>query len=198
MPYNAVVIGASAGGFHALGKLIPKFPKEFSMPIFIVQHISPTSDNYLATFLNKLSNLLVKEADEKEEIKAGYIYIAPPNYHLLIEEDHTISLSTEEKKNYSRPSIDILFETAAIAFGNKLIGIVLTGANNDGAEGLLAIKNAGGFCIVQKPMDAEEETMPVAAIEKAKPDKILKLDEIANFIIKLDNPIKQKKQIKDK
>ena len=198
MPYNAVVIGASAGGFHALGKLIPKFPKEFSMPIFIVQHTSPTSDNYLATFLNKLSNLIVKEADEKEEIKSGYIYIAPPNYHLLIEEDHTISLSTEEKKNYSRPSIDILFETAAIAYGNNLIGVVLTGANNDGAEGLLAIQNAGGFCIVQKPIDAEEETMPVAAIEKAKTNKILKLDEIANFIIKLDNPKKQKKQTKDK
>ncbi len=193
MPYNAVVIGASAGGFHALGKLIPKFPKEFSIPIFIVQHTSPASDNYLAKFLNKLSNLKVKEADEKEEIRSGYVYIAPPNYHLLIEEDHTISLSTEEKKNYSRPSIDILFETAAIAYGNGLIGVVLTGANNDGAEGLFAIKNAGGYCIVQKPKDAEVETMPMAAIEQAKPDKVLKLDEIANVIIKLDNSKKEKK-----
>lgn len=192
MPYNAVVIGSSAGGFNALGKLIPKFPKEFSIPIFIVQHTSPNSDNFLAKFLNKLSNLKVKEADEKEEIKAGYVYIAPPNYHLLIEEDHTISLSTEKKKNYSRPSIDILFETAAIAYGNSLIGIVLTGANNDGSAGLLAIKNAGGYCIVQKPTDAEVETMPIAAIELAKPNKILKLDEIVDFIIKLDNPLKQK------
>lgn len=185
MPYKAIVIGASAGGFHALGKLIPEFPKKFQLPIIIVQHTSPTSDNYLATFLNKLSKLKVKEVDEKEEIKPGYVYIAPPNYHILIEEDQTISLSTEKKRNYSRPSIDILFETAAITYGNSLIGIVLTGANNDGAEGLLAIKNAGGFCIVQEPKDAEAEAMPVASIEKVKPNKILKLDEIANFIIEL-------------
>ncbi len=193
MPYKAVVIGASAGGFHALGKLIPKFPKEFSMPIFIVQHTSATSDNYLVRHLNKLSSLKVKEADEKEIIQSGYVYIAPPNYHLLIEEDHTLSLSTERKKNYSRPSIDILFETAAIAYNDSLIGVVLTGANHDGANGLLEIKNAGGFCIVQHPKDAEVDTMPVSAIELAKPNKILKLDEIANYIIELDTPRKPKK-----
>ncbi|HJN05902.1 MAG TPA: chemotaxis protein CheB [Bacteroidales bacterium] len=198
MSYNAVVIGASAGGFYAFRKLIPKMPKDFSMPILIVQHTSPTSDNYLAQFLNKLSKLNVKEVDEKEEIKSGYVYIAPPNYHLLIEEDHTLSLSTEEKKNYSRPSIDILFETAAIAYGKSLIGIILTGANDDGAEGLLAIQKAGGFCIVQKPDDAEVDTMPIAAIEQAKPNKILKLDEIAKFLTKLDNPVKQKTQTKNK
>lgn len=113
-------------------------------------------------------------------------------------EDHTLSLSTEEKKNYSRPSIDILFETAAIAYGKSLIGIILTGANDDGAEGLLAIKKAGGFCIVQKPDDAEVDTMPIAAIEQAKPNKILKLDEIAKFLTKLDNPVKQKTQTKNK
>jgi len=187
MSYKAVVIGASAGGFHALRKLISKLPKEFSMPVFIVQHLSPVSDNYMAKFINKLSKLNVKEADEKEKIGSGTVYISPPNYHMLIEEDLTIALSTEEKKNYSRPSIDILFETAAYAYGSKLIGIVLTGANNDGADGLLKIKNAGGYCIVQEPSEAEAPAMPLAAIKKAKPSKVLKLTEIANLLIELDN-----------
>lgn len=186
MSYKAVVIGASAGGFYALRELIPKLPKKFSMPIFIVQHISPTSDNYMSHFLNKLSKLEVKEADEKENIKSGYVYISPPNYHLLIEEDNTISLSTEEKMNYSRPSIDILFETAAIAYGDSLIGIILTGANNDGAHGLLKIKNRGGYCIVQEPSEAETDAMPIAAIETATPDKVLTLDKIADLLIELD------------
>ena len=125
--------------------------------------------------------------DEKEKIESGTVYISPPNYHMLIEEDLTIALSTEEKKNYSRPSIDILFETAAYAYGSKLIGIVLTGANNDGADGLLKIKNAGGYCIVQEPSEAEAPAMPLAAIKKAKPSKVLKLTEIANLLIELDN-----------
>ena len=193
MHYKAVVIGSSAGGFHALGELIPKFPKDFSMPIFIVQHTAATSDNYLARHLDKLSKLIVKEADEKEVIQPGYVYIAPPNYHLLIEEDYTLSLSTEAKKNYSRPSIDILFETAAIAYSDSLIGVVLTGANNDGAKGLQVIKEAGGFCIVQHPKEAHVDTMPISAIELVKPNKILKLDDIANFIIELDKKKKPKK-----
>jgi two-component system chemotaxis response regulator CheB len=184
--YKAVVIGASAGGFHALRKLLTRFPKDFSMPIFIVQHISPTSDNYMAKFLNKKSELVVKEADEKEIIKGGTVYISPPNYHLLIEEDNTLSLSTESKKNYSRPSIDILFESAAYTYGNGLIGVVLTGANSDGAEGLLTIKNFGGYCIVQEPTEAESTAMPLAAIEKVSPNKVLKLNDIANLIVELD------------
>ena len=147
----------------------------------------------MAKHLDKLSNLIVKEADEKEIIQSGYVYIAPPNYHLLIEEDHTLSLSTEAKKNYSRPSIDILFETAAIAFTDSLIGVVLTGANNDGAKGLLEIKKAGGYCIVQQPKDAHVDTMPVSAIELVKPNKILNIDDIADFIIELDKRRKPEK-----
>ncbi len=185
--YKAVVIGASAGGFHALKKLLTKLPNEFSMPIFIVQHMSPTSDNYMAEFLNKKSDLVVKEADEKEEIKGGTVYIAPPNYHMLIEEDFSISLSTENKINYSRPSIDILFESASFVYGRSLIGVVLTGANSDGTNGLLSIKNNGGYCIVQEPTEAESTAMPLAAIEKVAPHKVLKLKDIASFLIKLDN-----------
>jgi len=184
--YKAVVIGASAGGFHALRKLLTKLPKGFSMPIFIVQHISPTSDNYMAQFLNGKAELKVKEADEKEIIVGGTVYIAPPNYHLLIEEDLTISLSTEGKVNYSRPSIDILFESAAYVYGDSLIGIVLTGANSDGATGLHTIKKFGGYCIVQEPTEAESTAMPLAAIEKVSPNDVLKLSDIAKLLVTLD------------
>jgi len=184
--YKAVVIGASAGGFYALRELLTKLPREFSMPIFIVQHISPTSDSYMARYLNKKSEIIVKEADEKEKVNGGTAYISPPNYHLLIEEDHTLSLSTENKKNYSRPSIDILFESAAYVYGNSLIGIVLTGANSDGADGLLFIKKNGGYCIVQEPSEAESTAMPLAAIEKVSVDNVLKLSDIANLLVELD------------
>ena len=184
--YKAVVIGASAGGFHALRKLLTKLPEDFSMPIFIVQHISPTSDNYMARFLNKKAQLIVKEADEKEKIVGGTAYIAPPNYHLLIEDDLTISLSTERKVHYSRPSIDILFESAAYVYGDSLIGVVLTGANSDGATGLHTIKQFGGYCIVQEPSEAESTAMPLAAIEKASPNDVLKLGEIAKLLVDLD------------
>jgi len=183
--YKAVVIGASAGGFHALRRLLTKLPKKFPIPILIVQHISPTSDNYMTKFLDKKSDLRVKEADEKELILGGTVYIAPPNYHLLIEEDYTISLSTESKKNYSRPSIDILFESASYAYGDELIGVVLTGANSDGADGLQSIKENGGYCIVQEPKEAESTAMPLAAIERASPHKILNINSIANLLVTL-------------
>ncbi|MFK5856493.1 MAG: chemotaxis protein CheB [Bacteroidota bacterium] len=185
--YKAIVIGASAGGFYALGNLLAKLPKEFSIPILIVQHISASSDNYMSVYLNRKSKLKVKEADEKETIKGGTVYIAPPNYHMLVENDYTISLSTDYKLNYSRPSIDILFESAAYVYGKALIGVVLTGANNDGAAGLLEIKNNGGYCIVQDPKEAEASAMPQAAFAKASPNKVLKLAKIADLLIKLDN-----------
>lgn len=185
MKYKAVVIGASAGGFHALKKLLGNLPDDFSLPILIVQHISPSSDNYMAKYLNKNSKLSVKEADGKEPILPGYVYIAPPNYHLLIEEDYTLSFSTEEKVNYSRPSIDVLFETAVFAYGNSLIGIVLTGANSDGAKGLKKIKEAGGYCIVQDPKEAEASAMPLAAIASTKTKNIYTIDKIATLLASL-------------
>lgn len=186
MAYKAIVIGASAGGFFTLGKLLSLIPGNFSIPILVVQHISPTSDSYMPVYLNNNSKLKVKEADEKEKIMPGVVYFAPPNYHLLVEEDYTISLSNDEKVNYSRPSIDILFETAAFAYEKELIGIVLTGANNDGAKGLLAIKNAGGYCIVQDPKEAEVQTMPMSAIELATPDKVLVIEDIAKYLVSID------------
>lgn len=194
MSYKAIVIGVSAGGFTALRKLIPMLPKDFSLPILIVQHISPTSDSYIPVFLNKISDVTVKEADEKEAILSGFVYLAPPNYHMLVEEDRTLSLSNESKVNYSRPSVDVLFETASYAYGNELIGIVLTGANNDGAKGLLTIKNAGGYCIVQEPSEAEADAMPLSAIDKAKPQKVLSIENIGKHLIKEDNRNKKEQK----
>lgn len=182
--YRAIVIGASAGGLRALKALLPALPHDFPCPILIVQHISPKSDNYMSRMLNEASAIHVKEADEKEKLRAGTAYIAPPDYHLLVEADQTLSLSADDKVNYSRPSIDVLFESAADAFGSQLIGIVLTGANADGAEGLLAVKRAGGYTLVQDPEDAESKAMPLAAIHLVNPHSILRLDEIIRLLLK--------------
>ncbi len=181
---KAIVVGASAGGLYALKKLLPALPASFPCPVLVVQHMSPQSDNYMTRMLNDLSPLTIKEADEKEPVLAGTVYIAPPDYHLLVENDFTLSLSMEEKINYSRPSIDVLFETAADTYRSHLMGIILTGANADGANGLLAIKNKGGFTIVQHPDDAESPAMPLAAIERTEPDKVMTLEEIITFLSK--------------
>jgi two-component system chemotaxis response regulator CheB len=185
MNYEAVVIGASAGGMEALKKLLAVLPKSFGAPIVIVQHLSPHSDNYLARRLNELCKIHVKEADEKEKITAGTAYIAPPNYHLLIEQDKTMSLSADRKVNFSRPSIDVLFDSAAEVFRKGLIGVILTGANNDGSKGLKNIRKFGGLAIVQEPGSAETSAMPRAAIEAAGADFILTIDQISNKLIEL-------------
>lgn len=179
---KVVVVGASAGGLMALKKLLPALPASFPCPVLIVQHMSPLSDNYMTRMFNELSPLTVKEADEKELVLPGTVYVAPPDYHLLVEADHTLSLSMEEKVNYSRPSIDVLFETAADVYGSNLMGIILTGANADGANGLLSVKRKGGLTVVQQPDDAESPTMPRAAIEKVNPHKILTLSEIISLL----------------
>jgi two-component system, chemotaxis family, protein-glutamate methylesterase/glutaminase len=186
MDFKAVVIGASAGGMFAIKALIKELPKNFPLPIIIVQHVSPYTENYWIYALDKICKLKIKEADEKEKIKKGVVYIAPPGYHLLIEKDFTFSLTSDEKVNYSRPAIDVLFETAADAYKDKLIGIILTGANSDGAMGLKEIKDKGGLTIVQEPSTAEVDAMPNAAINKAKPHHILSLEEITDLLKNLN------------
>ncbi|MBE0650456.1 MAG: chemotaxis protein CheB [Bacteroidales bacterium] len=182
--YQAVVIGASSGGLHALKKMLPAIPRDFPCPILIVQHISPVSENYLTVILDKVSQINIKEADEKEPILAGTAYVAPPDYHLLVEADKTLSFSVEDKVNYSRPSIDVLFQTAADAYNEHLVGILLTGANADGSEGMSYIKKRGGFTIVQDPADAESPVMPKTAIMQQEPDMILTLDGIIEQLLK--------------
>lgn len=193
MKYRAVVIGVSAGGMNALGKILPALPGDFPLPLIVVQHISPQSDNYMIRHFDQQSQIRVKEADEKEKIKPGHAYFAPPNYHLLIEEDHTFSLSVEERINFSRPSIDVLFETALDAYCSSLIGIILTGANNDGSKGLKLIKDCGGLTIVQDPQEAEVPAMPEAAIKLSMPDHILKVGQIAPFLIRIVKEMEKKK-----
>jgi len=183
--YEAIVIGASAGGMFALKKLLSSLPADFRIPIIIVQHIAANSENYIVEFLDNSTKLKVKEVDEKEKISKGFVYICPPNYHLMVEHDHTLSLSADEKVNYSRPSIDVLFYTAADSFKSKLIGIVLTGANDDGSRGLLAIKKNNGLIIVQDPLDAETPTMPTNAINSTKPKYILAIEGISKLLIEL-------------
>ncbi len=182
--YQAIVIGASSGGLQVLKQLLPALPAEFSCPILIVQHISPVSENYLTVILDKISQIRVKEADEKEIILPGTAYVAPPDYHMLVETDKTLSFSVEDKVNYSRPSIDVLFQTASDTYKEHLIGILLTGANADGSEGMSYIKKGGGFTIVQDPAESESPFMPKSAIQHNPPDLILTLDGIIEQLLK--------------
>lgn len=190
MEYEAIVVGVSAGGMEALNCVLPQLPPDFALPVIIVQHAHPTSDNFLAHYLDEKCNLRVKEADEKEDIAGGVIYIAPPNYHLMIEDDRTFSLSVDEPVNYARPSIDVLFKTAADVYGRDLVGLILTGANADGSHGLKTIKGAGGLAIVQDPRTAEADTMPQAAIMAADVDYVLPLEEIGPALIMIANGVK--------
>ncbi|MBZ0241604.1 MAG: chemotaxis protein CheB [Bacteroidales bacterium] len=185
MPYKAIVIGSSAGGLQALKTIISGLSTSFDTPVIVTQHLSSSSDNYLVHFLNQFTHLTVKEADEKETVSRGHVYIAPPNFHLLVEEDFTLSLTVEEKVNFARPSIDVLFETAAEAYKNQLIGIILTGANHDGAKGIVQVKQKGGYTIAQKPDTAEAPAMPQAAINTGFVDQILKLEDIPVLLNKI-------------
>jgi two-component system chemotaxis response regulator CheB len=186
MQYEAIVIGVSSGGMTALKYLFSALPFDFGLPIIVVQHVSPRSDNQWIELLNDLSNLNIKEADEKEPIKPGNVYIAPSNYHLLIEKDKTFSFTIDERVNFARPSIDVLFESAAEAYKNKLIGVILTGSNNDGTNGIKRIKEYGGLAIIQDPKTAESSYMPSSAISATQPDFILSLEEIAELLTKLN------------
>jgi len=198
MYYEAIVIGVSSGGMNALRFIFSVLPAGFSIPIIIVQHMSAQSDSEWIKLLNDKSNLAIKEVDEKEKIENGHVYIAPANYHLLIEIDKTFSFTIDERVNFARPSIDVLFESAAEAYKNKLIGVILTGSNNDGAKGIKRIKECGGLAIIQDPETAESAYMPASAIaaclsgrQAIQPDYILSLEKIIELLIKIDKPIKQ-------
>lgn len=189
MQYEAIVIGVSSGGMAALKFIFSALPAGFSSAIIVVQHVSARSDNQWIKLLNDISSLNIKEADEKENIEPGNVYIAPSNYHLLIEKDKTLSLTIDELVNFARPSIDVLFETAAEAYKDKLIGIILTGSNNDGSKGIKRIKECGGLAIIQDPKTAESAYMPTSAITAIQPDHILPLEEIVELLIKIDKQI---------
>ncbi len=180
--YDAVVIGVSAGGLDALNVLLPPLSEQFGLAIIVVQHLHPHSHSFWIHTLAEKCRITVKQADEKEPILPGTAYIAPPNYHLLIEDDRTFSLAIFERINYARPSIDVLFETAAQVYGARVIGIILTGANDDGSKGLKQIKESGGLTIVQDPASAEVPSMPQAAIAATDVDHVLRLPGIASLL----------------
>ncbi len=182
--YEVVVIGSSWGGLKALSVLLARLNGDFPLPILIVQHQHRNSAGLLAGILKERTLLNVVEAEEKDSIKPGNIYIAPAGYHLLIESDKTVSLSNDDLVNYSRPSVDVLFESAAEVYREKTIGVVLTGANNDGAQGMKRIKQFGGLAMVQNPKTAEADSMPRAAIKTADVDYIATLEDIADLLIK--------------
>lgn len=179
------MIGTSAGGLHALTSVLSVIPGNFPLPLIIVQHRSQDYRDLLEEVLQRKCQLEVKQADEKEPIRKGVIYIAPPGYHLMVERDKTFSLTIDEPVKYSRPSIDVLFETAAEVYKNKLVGIVLTGANDDGANGIRAIWQYGGFTIAQDPNEAEYSTMPLQTIQSGAVKIVLTLKEIQHFLIQL-------------
>lgn len=187
LEYEAVVIGVSAGGMEALEIILPSLPGDYKLPVIIVQHMHPNSDNFLAVHLNKKCQISVKEAEDKETIKAGIAYVAPPDYHLMIEEDRSFSLCISEKVNHARPAIDVLFETAADAYGSKLIGIILTGANTDGSQGLKRVKERGGLAIVQDPVSAAIDAMPRGAIAATDVDHVIPLAQIGPFLVNMVN-----------
>jgi Chemotaxis response regulator containing a CheY-like receiver domain and a methylesterase domain len=192
LTYRTVVIGASAGGMDAVKTILMPLQEGFSASILITQHLSPHSDNFMARYLNEVCKINVKEADEKEKILPGTVYIAPSNYHMLVEKDETLSLTVDPKINFSRPAIDVLFDTAAEVYRNELIGIILTGASSDGSEGLKKIKDLGGLVIVQEPSTAEVDFMPKAAIKATKVDYILSLNKISNKLIELVGDVNEK------
>jgi two-component system chemotaxis response regulator CheB len=183
---EAVVIGASAGGVHALLTLVSGLPGHFLLPIIAVLHLPKERDSRLADVFQQRLDMAVREAADKETIAPSTLYFAGSGYHLSIEADRTFSLSCEDPVNYSRPSIDVLMDSAADAYGPSLAGILLTGANFDGAAGLARIKQRGGLTAVQDPAEAQVATMPQAAIRKLKPNLILSLDGIRQLLIQLD------------
>lgn len=188
--YKAIVIGTSYGGLEALKVILPQLDEGFPLPLIIVLHIGDHNNDLFIDYMNSVCALEVKEAESHEPIRPGVIYFAPPNYHLLIEDDFTFSLSTDERINFSRPSIDVLFESAAWAYSAGLIGIILTGANSDGAIGLRTIQNLGGLTMVQNPCTSLSPAMPRAALKICPAALRLKLEDIPGQLIKLAQPNK--------
>ena len=181
---HAIVMGVSAGGLAALNAILPLLSPDLAPPVIIVQHMSPDSDDFLVRHFDKHCRIRVKEAEDKMPIENRTIYFAPPNYHLLVEEDHRFALSTAERIQFSRPAIDVLFETAADVYTSGLLGVVLTGANRDGTKGVARIRALNGLVLAQSPQTAEMDIMPRSAIETGV-DAVLDLDDIAPFINQL-------------
>jgi two-component system chemotaxis response regulator CheB len=182
---EAIVIGASAGGVEALGLILPALPAKFGPSLLIVLHLPRERPSLLVEIYEKRCALPIREADDKEPIEPGTVYFAPPDYHMLVERNRQIALSTDEPVHFSRPSVDVLFESAADVYADRLLGVILTGANQDGAAGLHAIHRAGGVTVVQQPDSAKVPLMVVSALQRNPADFVLSLPQIAELLVGL-------------
>jgi two-component system chemotaxis response regulator CheB len=183
---DAVVIGASAGGIESLSQILPLLPATLAAPIVVVLHLPHERPSLLVDGFAPKCQCEVREALDKEPLRPATIYFAPPDYHVLIDQGPAVALSTDPEVNYSRPSIDVLFESAADVFRDRLAAVVLSGANNDGAEGLRIVRDAGGVVIVQQPESASVRAMVEAALAAVTPDFVMSAGEIASLLSTLD------------
>lgn len=180
-----VAIGCSAGGIEALKNILPKLPEELKPAVVVIQHIGPQANSTLSEFFDALCKVSVKEAEDKEPLKSGTVYFAPSGYHLLLEKDFSFALNVDAPVNYVRPAIDVFMESAAPICQEGMLGIVLTGANNDGAQGLKLVQDHGGRTLVQNPETAEFPAMPRAALEVSVKSEVLNISDIANLLAAL-------------
>lgn len=181
---GVVVVGASWGGLNALSQLFGAMPGDFRVPIVVVQHRSRHADNLLASLLQDITPLRVVDVEDKEPLEPHSVYVAPANYHLLVETGH-LSLTTDPLVRFSRPSIDVTFTSAGDAYRSSALGVVLTGANDDGSRGLRYIVNHGGRGIIQDPATAESGAMPAAAVKAVPEAEVLKLEEIPPRLVEI-------------
>ena len=177
-----IIIGGSSGSLEVIMKILPVLKKDLGLPIIIVMHRNTSADSALTELLASRTQLKVKEADDKDVLEAGCVYIAPPDYHLLVEADGTLSLDASERVHYCRPSIDVSFMSAAVAYRDELLALLLSGANADGAAGIKEIKEAGGYTIVQDPLEAGVAYMPEQALLTNAVDKVMKAEEIGEWL----------------
>jgi two-component system chemotaxis response regulator CheB len=183
---DAVVIGASAGGIEALTVLLPALMAGLRPPVFVVVHLPRDRPSALAEIFARKCAVPVREAEDKEPVAAGTVYFAPTNYHLLLDQGPQLALSADAPVNLSRPSVDVLFESAADLYKTRLLGIILTGANDDGASGLAAVHDAGGVTVVQRPDTARAPMMALSALKLRPADGVMTLNEIAAMLRTLD------------
>ena len=179
---DAIVIGGSAGAIEALSELLPVFCAGLPLPIFIVVHLPRNRASLLVEIFQEKCPLRVREAEDKEPVEPGTVYFAPPDYHLLVDQGPRLALSADETVHFSRPSIDVLFESAADTYRDRLMGIILSGANEDGADGLAAVHRAGGITVVQAPESAQSTNMVTAALKLTNANFVLPLDKIATLL----------------
>lgn len=179
---DAVAIGTSAGGIEALSVLLPALPGTLRPPVFVVLHLTPAKPSLLVEIFGRKCRRPVREAEDKSPVEPGVVYFAPPDYHMLIDDGPVLSLAADEAVNFSRPSIDVLFESAADVYGAGLLGIILTGASHDGAAGLAAVQAAGGLTVVQDSAEAYASAMTDAAVRRSAVDRVMTLKQIADVL----------------